>query len=68
MRAVVTLLNSRSDPKESLEYRQWLLQIAVRTAEAGKEGGNFLGWGSVQVNDAERAMLAQITTILELPA
>ncbi len=68
LRAVMSLLSAKSDPKESLEYRQWLQQIALRTAEAGKEGGNFLGWGSVQVNDAERAVLAQIAQILDLPA
>lgn len=68
LRAVTALLAARSGAQEALELRQWLLQIAARTAESGKEGSSFMGWGGVQVNDAERAMLAQIGQILDLPA
>lgn len=36
-------------------FKQWLIEIAAVTKGAGKEGGNFLGWGAVPVNDEERA-------------
>ncbi len=68
LRALGPLLLAKSTPDEANEFRQWLMGIATHTAEAGKEGGNFLGWGSVQVNDAEKAMLAQIAEILGVPA
>ena len=68
LRAADALLRAKSSPKESAEYRQWLMAIARRTAEAGKEGGNFLGWGGVQVNEVERDMLAQVAQILGVEA
>lgn len=66
LRAATALLAARSSAKESLEFRQWLLQIAAHTAEAGKEGDNILGWDGVQINDAERATLARIGEVLDL--
>jgi len=36
-------------------------------AEASKEGG-FLGFGGVQVSDAERATLDEVGKALQLPA
>lgn len=68
LRAVSALLSAKSGGKEALEFREWLMQIAAHTAEAGKEGDNFLGWGGVKVNDAERAMLEQIAQILGVSA
>jgi hypothetical protein len=68
LRAANTLLDAKSPPDEANEFRQWLMGIATHTAQAGKEGGNFLGWGGVQVNEAERDMLAQIAAILGIPA
>jgi len=65
---VVALLASKSDAEEAAGYREWLMNIAVATSKAGKEGGNILGWGAVAVNDAERAALAQIAQTLGLPA
>jgi pimeloyl-ACP methyl ester carboxylesterase len=35
-------------------YKAWLLQVADNVAEASKEGG-FLGFGGVDVSDAEKA-------------
>ena len=42
------------------------MEIAARTTEAGKEGGNFFGRGAVLVNDAEKAALQEIATALSL--
>jgi hypothetical protein len=44
-------------------FKAWLNSIAAKVAEASKEGG-FLGFGGVQVSDAEKATLAQIAGAL----
>lgn len=62
--AAAALLDARTTPEEAGGFKQWLLNIAAKTTEAGKEGGNFLGWGAIAVNDQERAALQQIATIL----
>jgi hypothetical protein len=64
LRQVVTLLGEKTTPEEATGFKQWLMNIAVKTSEAGKEGGNFWGRGAVLVNDAERAALDQIAEIL----
>ena len=64
LRAVAALLAVKSTPAEADGYKQWLLEIARRTTEAGKEGGNFLGWGAVQVNDAEKAAMKEVAQAL----
>lgn len=61
---VNTLLAEKSTPDEAHGFKTWLMEIAQRTAAAGKEGGNFFGSGAVQINDAERAALAQIGQVL----
>lgn len=58
------LLDAKSTPYEAKGFKQFLMNIANRTAEAGKEGGNWLGFGAVQVNDAEREALRQIAQVL----
>lgn len=68
LRQVTALLNAKSSPEEAAGYKEWLMNIAVRTTEAGKEGGNFLGWGAVVVNEAERAALQEIATALGMQA
>ncbi len=65
---VAALLAEKSTPDEAEGFKQWLMEIAQRTAAAGKEGGNFFGRGAVQVNDAEKAALAQVAQVLGLPA
>ena len=68
LRAVVKLLDSKATPDEAAGYKNWLLQIAQATAEAGKEDQGFLGFGGVAVNDAERAALADIASVLGIQA
>jgi hypothetical protein len=66
--AVAALLDAKTTPEEALAFKHWLLDIATTTTEAGKEGGNFLGWGAVAVNDEERAALQQIAEVLGVSA
>ena len=47
--------------------RNWLQGISQHTAEAAKEGG-FLGFGGVQVSDAEKATLGEISSALKMTA
>jgi hypothetical protein len=68
LRSVVQLLDARATPDEAAGYRRWLMQIATTVAQAGKEDQGFLGWGGVQVNDAERAALQEIATLLGVGA
>ncbi len=62
--ATAALLDAKTNADEAASFKQWLLNIAAQTTEGGKEGGNFLGWGAVSVNDAEREALQQIAQTL----
>ena len=64
---VSAVLARKSTPEEATEFKQWLLGIGQRVAEASNEGG-FLGFGGVPVSDAEKATLADIARALKLPA
>lgn len=66
LRQVAALVDAKAPADEALGYKRWLLEIAQRTAEAGKEGGNFFGRGAVLVNDAERNALAEVAQVLGL--
>ncbi len=54
-------------PGEAAAFKGWLQHISQAVAEAATEGG-FLGFGGVQISDAEKATLAQISATLGLAA
>jgi len=57
---------SRCGPGDGFPGRPagtWLRQISQKTAEAASEGGGLFG-GGVQVSDAEKATLGEISTAL----
>ncbi len=62
------LLASKVDPDDATGYKQWVVRAAVLASEAGQEGGGFLARGAVQVNDAERAALAEVAAALGVTA
>jgi hypothetical protein len=66
IRQVSTLLDAKA-PEDAVAFKAWLGAIAERVAEASKEGG-FLGFGGVQVSDAEKATLAEIAGALSRTA
>ena len=66
LREVATLLETKA-PEDAPAFKAWLEDIARRVAEASKEGG-FLGFGGVQVSDAEKATLAEIAAALNRTA
>ncbi len=63
----VSLLNEKATAEESAEIRQWMYDLAVKTAEAAKEGG-FLGMGAVRVSDAEKKALVDLAGVLGVEA
>lgn len=63
---VGTLVDARA-PDDAAAFKTWLRSISQRVAEAAKEGG-FLGFGGVQVSDAEQKVLADISAALKLTA
>jgi hypothetical protein len=66
LRQTSALLDAKA-PEDAAAFRAWLQAIAERVAEASKEGG-FLGFGGVQVSDAEKATLAEISSALSRTA
>ena len=63
----VAALLGRKAPGDAEGFKRWLLGVAQRAAEAAKEGG-FLGIGGVQVSEAERTALAEVTQALGVTA
>ena len=63
LRQVSALLDTKA-PGDAAAFKGWLRQISQSTAEAATEGGGLFGLGGVQVSDAEKATLTEITRAL----
>jgi len=66
LREVSAILAAKA-PGDAPAFKAWLRSISQKVAEASSEGG-FLGIGGVQVSDAEKATLADISKALGLSA
>ena len=62
LRQVSAVLEAKA-PGDAPAFKGWLRQISQATAEAASEGG-LLGFGGVQVSEAEKATLAEISAAL----
>src|SRR3954462_10359104 len=62
LREAAAIVDAKA-PGEAPAFKDWLKQVAQKTAEASTEGG-FLGFGGVQVSEAEKATLAEISNAL----
>jgi hypothetical protein len=62
LRQVSTLLTAKA-PADAAAFKGWLRQISQGTAEAATEGGSLFG-GGVQVSDAEKATIGEISSAL----
>jgi hypothetical protein len=62
---VSALLDTKA-PGDATTFKAWLRQISQSTAEAATEGGGLFGIGGVQVSDAEKATLAEISSALRI--
>jgi hypothetical protein len=60
----VSKLLAAKAPGDAAAFKDWLRQISQRTAEAATEGGSLFGLGGVQVSDAEKATLTEISSAL----
>lgn len=63
IKAVSELVGRKASVEDAREFRQWLMAVGQRVAEASNEGG-FFGFGGTRVSDDEKAMLAQISEAL----
>jgi hypothetical protein len=66
LREVSAILNAKA-PGDAPAFKAWLRGISQKVAEASPEGG-FLGFGGVQVSDAEKATLSDISKALGISA
>jgi hypothetical protein len=62
LKEVSAILNAKA-PQDASAFKAWLQTISQNVAAASSEGG-FLGIGGVQVSDAEKATLADISKAL----
>ena len=62
-RAVAALLDSKVDPLQAAQYREWTLSLAEKVAMAATEGG-FLGFGGARLSDAERRLIDELRAAL----
>ena len=62
LREVSAILDAKA-PGDAVAYKAWLQGISQKVAEAAKEGGT-LGFGGVQVSDAEKLALEDIAKAL----
>jgi hypothetical protein len=60
--AAARIVESRA-PDDAPAFKAFLNGVAVKVAEASKEGG-FLGFGGVAVSDAEKATLDEVRAAL----
>lgn len=58
-RAAVALVAAKATPAEAEAYRQMLVSVAERAANASNEGG-FLGFGGVRVSDKEQSFITEV--------
>jgi hypothetical protein len=68
LEAAAALLTTRTSPEEAEGYKEWLVGVATATSHGAREDRGFLGRGGVEVNDAERAAIAEVRALLGLPA
>jgi hypothetical protein len=64
-RQAASLIEKKATPEEAQGFKQWLVSVSQRVAQAAKEGG-FLGIGGTQVSEEEAATLKELSTVLGL--
>jgi hypothetical protein len=62
LRAAIELLKERAEPGEVEEYRNFVVGLAEKVANARREG--FMGLSGERVSDAERAAIGEIAAAL----
>jgi hypothetical protein len=62
-RAALDLLRQKGSPEDITEYREFLIKLGDKVANAAKEGA-FLGFGGERVSAHERTLLAELAEAL----
>jgi hypothetical protein len=62
LREVAAIVDAKA-PADAASFKTWLRGVSKLVADASTEGG-FLGFGGVEVSDAEKATLSEISTAL----
>jgi hypothetical protein len=62
LRDAIALLNAKAEPAEVEEYRQFVLGLAEKVANARKEG--FMGLSGERVSEEERTAIGEIASAL----
>jgi hypothetical protein len=58
-RAAINLLQQKGSPEDLQAYKDFLIQLGDKVANAAKEGA-FLGFGGERVSEHERTLLAEL--------
>ncbi len=62
-RELSNILRAKASEEEAEEFKNWLITLARKVAEAAREGG-FLGFGGKQITPEEESILDQIEIAL----
>ena len=64
IREAANLVSRKATPEEAKAYKQMIMSVAEKAANASKEGG-FLGFGGVRVSNAEQSFLNEVKAALQ---
>jgi hypothetical protein len=59
VKQAVGIVAQKASPEEAKAYREMIVGIAGKAADASTEGG-FLGFGGVRVSDSEQAFINEV--------
>ncbi len=65
VREAVKLVEGKATPEEARAYKQMVMTVAEKAANAAKEGG-FLGFGGVRVSSAEQSFINEVKIALQV--
>jgi hypothetical protein len=66
LRQGLALVEQKGSPEDADQYKQFVVGLATRVAEAHREG--FLGFTGDRVSDAERQAVSEVADALGVPA
>lgn len=66
LRQGLALVQQKGTPEDADQYKQFVVGLATRVAEAHREG--FLGFSGDRVSDAERQAVSDVADALGVPA
>jgi hypothetical protein len=66
LRQGLALVQQKGTPEDADQYKQFVVGLAARVAEAHREG--FLGFTGDRVSDAERQAVSDVADALGVPA